>query len=84
MLTAPVSYAISCCVRSAMRAALSVGRPSTSSMALVCSDCVPPSTADIASSAVRAMFSSGCCAVSETPAVWVWKRSFHERSSWAP
>jgi len=34
--------------------------------------------------AVRAMFNSGCCAVSDTPAVCVWKRSFHERSSCAP
>ena len=25
------------------------------------------------------MFTSGCCAVSETPAVWVWKRISHER-----
>jgi len=41
----------------------------------VCSDCVPPSTAASASIAVRTMFTSGCCAVSETPAVWVWKRS---------
>ena len=50
---------------------LSVGSASTSSIALVCSDCVPPSTAASASIAVRAMFSSGCCAVSDTPAVCV-------------
>jgi len=41
-------------------------------------------TAASASTAVRAMFSSGCCAVSETPAVCVWNRSFHDRSSRAP
>ena len=34
-----------CCVRSAMRAASSVGSASASSRPLVCSDCVPPSTA---------------------------------------
>ena len=84
MLTTPVSYAISCCVRRARRAESSVGSASTSSIAFVCSDCVPPSTAESASSAVRAMLSSGCCAVSDTPAVCVWKRSFHDRSSCAP
>jgi hypothetical protein len=30
------------------------------------------------------MLLSGCCAVSETPAVWVWKRISSERSSAAP
>ena len=45
----------------------------------MCSDCVPPSTAASASIAVRTMFTSGCCAVSETPAVWVWNRISHER-----
>jgi hypothetical protein len=34
--------------------------------------------------AVRAMLFSGCWAVSETPAVCVWKRISHERSSRAP
>ncbi len=34
--------------------------------------------------AVRTTLLYGCCAVSETPAVWVWKRSFHDRSSFAP
>ena len=31
--------------------------------------------------AVRTTLLSGCCAVSDTPAVWVWKRNFKERSS---
>jgi hypothetical protein len=30
------------------------------------------------------MFTSGCCAVSDTPAVCVWNRSCIERSSCAP
>ena len=41
----------------------------------------PPASA---CSAVRTTLLYGCCAVSETPAVWVWKRSFHDRSSLAP
>jgi hypothetical protein len=42
---------------------------------LVCSDWVPPSTAESASTAVLVMLLSGCWAVRETPAVWVWNRS---------
>ena len=57
-----------------MRTACSVGSASASSKEFVCSDCVPPSTAASASTAVRTMFTSGCCAVSDTPAVCVWKR----------
>jgi hypothetical protein len=34
--------------------------------------------------ATRAMLFSGCWAVSDTPAVWVWNRSFQDRSSTAP
>ena len=67
-----------------MRAAFSVGRASASSMEFVWSDWVPPSTAARASTAVRTMFTSGCWAVSDTPAVWAWKRSCMERSSAAP
>src|SRR6185437_15685420 len=63
------SCAITCWVRSAMRAASSVGSASASSKEFVCRLCVPPSTAASASIAVRTMFTSGCCAVSETPAV---------------
>src|SRR6185436_759846 len=61
--------------------AFSVGRDSVSSIEFVCSDCVPPSTAASASNAVRTMLFSGCCAVSVTPAVCVWKRTIHERGS---
>ena len=45
---------------------------------------VPPSTPASASIAVRTMFTSGCCAVSDTPAVCVWKRICNERSRSAP
>ena len=84
MFTTPVSCAITCWVRSAIRTASSVGSASASSKEFVCSDWVPPSTAASASSAVRTMFTSGCCAVSETPAVCVWKRISHERGFFAP
>jgi hypothetical protein len=84
VLTTPVSCAITCWVRNAMRTASSVGSASASSKLFVCSDCVPPSTAASASIAVRTMFSSGCCAVSETPAVCAWKRISRLRSSFAP
>ena len=50
----------------------------------MCSDCVPPSTALSASSAVRTRLFSGCWAVSDTPAVWEWKRISSERSFFAP
>ena len=73
-----------CCVRSAMRAASSVGSASASSRPLVCSDCVPPSTAASAWIATRTMLLSGCCAVSVQPAVWVWKRSIMARGFVAP
>ena len=63
-----------CCVRSAILTALSVGSASASSIELVCSDWVPPRTPASASIAVRTMLFSGCWAVSEQPAVWVWKR----------
>jgi hypothetical protein len=45
---------------------------------------VPPATADSAWSAVRTTLLYGCCAVSETPAVCEWKRSFSDRSLFAP
>ena len=54
---------ITCWVRSAICAALALGSASTSSRALVCSDCVPPRIADSASTAVRTMLLSGCWAV---------------------
>ena len=80
----PVSSMITCWVRSAICADFALGRASTSSKALVCNEFVPPSTAAIASTAVRVTLLSGCCAVSDTPAVWVWKRSHCARGSSAP
>ena len=50
----------------------------------MCSDCVPPSTPASASIAVRVMLLSGCCAVSDTPAVCTCVRINHERGSRAP
>ena len=84
MPVTPVSWAMTCCVRSASSAASAVGSASASSSALVCSDCVPPRTAAIACSAVRTTLLRGCCAVNDTPAVWLWKRSCHDRGSRAP
>ena len=75
---------ITCWVRTAISAARSLGRASTSSRALVCSELVPPRTAASASMAVRTTLLSGCCAVSDTPAVWVWKRSHWARGEVAP
>ena len=83
-LVTPLSWAMICCVRSAMVAASLVGSASASSSELVCSELVPPSTAASACSAVRTTLLYGCCAVSDTPAVWVWKRSCHERGFFAP
>ncbi len=80
----PVSSAMICWVRSATRTASSVGSASASSKEFVCSDWVPPSTPASASIAVRTMLLSGCWAVSDTPAVWVWKRISIERSARAP
>ena len=79
----PVSYAMTCCVRSASVAASAVGSASASSSELVWSDCVPPSTAASACSAVRTTLLYGCCAVSDTPAVCAWKRSCHDRGFFA-
>src|SRR3954449_1686483 len=70
----PVSWAMTCCVRRAIRTASSVGSASASSYELVCSDCVPPSTPASASIAVRTMLLSGCWAVRLTPAGCGWKR----------
>ncbi len=55
-----------------------------SSKLLVCSDWVPPSTAASACTVTRTRFSSGCWAVSCTPAVCVWKRSICDLGSLAP
>ena len=83
-LVTPVSSAITCWVRRATRAAWSLGSARTSSSALVCSDWVPPSTAASASIAVRVTLLTGCGAVSETPAVCVWKRISIAFSAVAP
>ena len=80
----PISSMITCWVRTAISAAFSDGSASTSSNALVCNEFVPPSTAASASIAVRTMLLSGCCAVSDTPAVWVWNRSHCALSVFAP
>ena len=61
-------------------AASAEGTAHASSYASVWSDCVPPSTAARAWMATRVRLLSGCWAVSETPAVWVWKRIQVERS----
>ena len=49
----PVSSWMISCVLRAMRAEKSVGSAMASSSALVCSDCVPPKTAAMASIVVR-------------------------------
>ncbi len=64
-----------------MRAENSVGSASASSKELVCSDWVPPSTAAIASTAVRTMLLYGSWPVRLTPEVWQWVRSMSERGS---
>ena len=78
MFVTPVSWAMICWVRSAIRTAFSVGSASASSHELVCSDCVPPSTPASASIAVRVMLFSGCWAVSDTPAVCTCVRISHD------
>ena len=64
-----------CCVRSATITACSLGSASVSSIELVCSDCTPPSTPASAWIATRTTLFSGCCAVSEQPAVCACVRS---------
>ncbi len=75
---------MTCWVRSASRADFSLGRASASSKEFVCSDWVPPSTAARPWIATRTRFTSGCWAVSWTPAVWVWKRSICDLGFFAP
>ncbi len=62
----------------AMRADVSVGRPRASSNELVCRLCVPPSTAAMASYAVRTTLLYGSCSVSDTPDVWQCVRNISE------
>ena len=80
----PASWAMICCVRSARRADSTVGRASASSRELVCRLWVPPRTAASACSVVLTTLLSIDCAVSEEPAVWVWKRHIIERAFDAP
>src|SRR5665647_723410 len=75
---------MTCWVRNASRAAFWLGSARASSKELVCSDCVPPRTAPRPCSATRTMLTSGCCAVSCTPAVWVWKRNIWDLGFLAP
>ena len=63
------------CVLRAMRAEKSVGSAIASSNELVCSDCVPPNTAAIASIVVRTTLLYGSCSVSDQPEVWQCVRS---------
>ena len=84
MCVTPVSCPITCWVRRAIFAACSVGSARASSNEFVCSDCVPPSTAASASSAVRTMLFRGCWAVSVAPPVCVWNRSIRLLGSFAP
>ena len=76
----PVSCARMSCVLRASDAEKSVGRPMASSNELVCNDCVPPITADIASTVVRMMLLYGSCAVSDQPEVWECVRSGRDLS----
>ena len=80
---APLSKAMTCCVRRAIWTAFSVGRERASSIEFVCSDCVPPRTAARAWRVVRTMLFSGCWAVRVAPPVCVWKRSIIERGFFA-
>ena len=56
-----------------------MGSAIASSNELVCSDCVPPNTAAIASIVVRTTLLYGSCSVSDQPDVCTWVRSIIER-----
>ena len=64
-----------------MRAEKSVGSASASSSELVCSDCVPPWVAAIASMQVRVTLLNTSCAARLQPLVCEWVRRLRERSS---
>ena len=81
MRVVPASRCRTICVLRAIRAEKSVGNASASSSALVCSDCVPPCVAAIASIAVRATLLNTSCAASDQPEVWQCVRSDSERAS---
>ncbi len=76
----PLSRCSTSWVFRAMRAEKSVGSASASSSALVCSDCVPPWVAAMASIAVRVTLLNTSCAVSDQPDVWQWVRSASDLS----
>ena len=59
----------------AIRAEKSVGKAIASSSALVCSDCVWPNAAAIASIQVRAILLNGSCSVRDHPDVCEWVRN---------
>jgi hypothetical protein len=75
MRVVPLSRCRKICVLRAMRAEKSEGSASASSSAFVCSDCVCPCVAAIASIAVRITLLKTSCAVSDQPEVWQWVRS---------
>ena len=80
----PLSSARISWVLRAIRAEKSVGSAIASSKLLVCSDCVPPSTAASASIVVRTTLLYGSCSVSDTPLVWQCVRSSFDFSDLAP
>ena len=80
----PLSWAMICWVLRESWTESSVGRARASSLEFTCSDWVPPRTADSACIVVRMTLLSGCCAVSVTPAVWVWNLSIQDFGFWAP
>ncbi len=67
-----------------MRAEKSVGSAIASSNELVCSDCVPPNTAAIASIVVRTMLLYGSCSVSDQPEVCTCVRSIIDFGFFGP
>ncbi len=75
----PVSCCNSSCVLRAMRAEKSVGSAMASSSALVCSDCVCPCVAAMASTHVRVTLLNTSCAVRLQPDVWQCVRRLKER-----
>src|SRR6185295_2779278 len=70
MRVAPASCCSTIWVLRAIRAEKSVGSASASSSALVCSDCVCPCVAAIASIIVRATLLNTSCAASDQPDGW--------------
>ena len=70
----PDSCASISCDASDTRIAASDGMSYASSYPLICSDCVPPSTAASACNPPRRMLFSGSCRTSVDPSVCVWNR----------